>query len=95
MQDLGEERGEGVVYSVTLKRVHYGSQSMAAPPHAHLRWVSQKVRTVVAGRLEQLVDHLAPRPEVMAVSQAYRTCFLCTYRSFASTERVVELLVRR
>lgn len=83
-----------MVYSIALKRVRYGSQT-TDPGHAHLRWVSQKVRTVVAGTLEQLVAHLAPHPEVMEVSHAYRTCFLCTYRSFAESGRVVELLVRR
>ena len=94
MQDLGEEKGEGVVYSVSLKRVHYGSQGVDSP-QAHLRWVSQKVRTVQAGTAEKLVEHLAPEPEVMEVSQAYRTCFLCTYRSFMKPGRVVELLVKR
>lgn len=81
-----------MVYSVVLKRVRYGSQGL---DHAHLRWVSQKVRAVQAGTLEKLVEHLAPEPRVMEVSHVYRTCFLCTYRSFADPERVVALLVRR
>lgn len=83
-----------MVYSVVLKRVHYGSQS-TDPGHSHLRWVSQKVRAVLAGTVEKLVEHLCPEPEVMEISHAYRTCFLCTYRSFAEPGRVVELLVRR
>lgn len=74
--------------------MRYGSQS-TDPGHAHLRWVSKKVRAVQAGTLEKLVEHLAPHPEVMEVSHTYRTCFLCTYRSFAEPARVVELLVRR
>ena len=83
-----------MVYSVALKRVRYGNQT-TDPGHAHLQWASQKVRTVHSGTLEKIVEHLAPHPDVMEVSHAYRTCFLCTYRSFAETGRVVELLVRR
>ena len=29
------------------------------------------------------------------VDVSYRTCFLCTYRTFAMTEEVLQLLARR
>ena len=97
MQELGEEKREGVVYSVLLKRVRYCGHQGAEPDSgpAHLRWMSEKVRVVQAGTLERLVEHLAPQPGVMGVSHAYRTCFLCTYRSFAEPRHVMELLVHR
>ena len=83
-----------MVYSVALKRVRYGSQK-TEPPHSHRKWVSQKVRTVKAGTLERLVKHLVPEPGVMEISHVYRTCFLCMYRSFTNTERVIDMLVKR
>ena len=89
-QELGEERGEGVVFSVVLKRVRYSSQETS---EGHLQWKTCRVRTLRAGTVERLVEHLAPFQDDVDVS--YRTCFLCTYRTFTTTSKVLQLLTER
>ncbi|XP_061055669.1 ral guanine nucleotide dissociation stimulator-like isoform X1 [Eubalaena glacialis] len=49
-----------------------------------------KVRTVKAGTLEKLVEHLVPAFQGSDLS--YVTIFLCTYRAFTTTQRVLDLL---
>lgn len=95
MQILGEEREEGVVFSVTLKRVHYGNQLLDQHSNGEgrLQWNTQKVRTLRAATVEKLVDHLAPSHDQIDVS--YRTCFLCTFRTFTTVETVLQLLKER
>lgn len=78
-------REEGAVFSVTLKRVRYAD--------GHLQWNTCKIRTLRAGVVERLVEHLAPYREEVDVS--YRTCFLCTYRTFTSAATVLRLLRER
>lgn len=89
-QELGEERSKGVVFSVALKRVRYSSQESG---EGHLQWKTCRVRTLRAGTVERLVEHLAPFQDDVDVS--YRTCFLCTYRTFTTTDRVLQLLTER
>lgn len=98
LQELGEEREEGVVFSVCLKRVRYvyrRSISMGSPDESrgHLQWNSQKIRTLRAGTVEKLVEHLAPYGKEVDVS--YRTCFLCTFRTFTTVQDVLRLLIER
>ena len=95
LQDLGEEREEGVVFSVSLKRVRYArSMSVDSLDKAgHLQWNSQKVRTRRAGTVEKIVEHLAPYGKEADVS--YRACFLCTFRMFTSVREVLRLLTER
>lgn len=52
-----------------------------------------KVRTVKAGTLEKLVEHLVPAFQGSDLS--YVTIFLCTYRAFTTTQQVLDLLFRR
>lgn len=52
-----------------------------------------KVRTVKAGTLEKLVEHLVPAFEGSDLS--YVTIFLCTYRAFTTTQQVLDLLFKR
>ncbi|XP_036710501.1 ral guanine nucleotide dissociation stimulator-like isoform X2 [Balaenoptera musculus] len=52
-----------------------------------------KVRTVKAGTLEKLVEHLVPAFQGSDLS--YVTIFLCTYRAFTTTQRVLDLLFQR
>ena len=52
-----------------------------------------KVRTVKAGTLEKLVEHL-----VLAFRDSdlsYVTVFLCTYQAFTTTQQVLDLLFKR
>lgn len=52
-----------------------------------------KVRTVKAGTLERLVEHLVPAFQGSDLS--YVTVFLCTYRTFTTTQQVLDLLFKR
>lgn len=52
-----------------------------------------KVRTVKAGTLEKLVEHLVPAFQGSDLS--YVTVFLCTYRAFTTTQQVLDLLFKR
>ena len=88
-QELGEERGDDVVFSVCLKRVRYCCQAT----DSHLQWNAHKVKTLRAGSIAKLVEHLAPYMEHVDVS--YRTCFLCTYRTFSTAGEVLQLLKER
>lgn len=52
-----------------------------------------KVRAVKAGTLEKLVEHLVPAFQGSDLS--YVTIFLCTYRTFTTTQQVLDLLFKR
>lgn len=51
------------------------------------------MRTVKAGTLERLVEHLVPAFQGSDLS--YVTIFLCTYRAFTTTQQVLDLLFKR
>ncbi|XP_068409884.1 ral guanine nucleotide dissociation stimulator isoform X2 [Eschrichtius robustus] len=96
-QEIGEELVNGVIYSISLRKVqvHHGANKGQ-------RWLGYenesalnlyetcKVRTVKAGTLEKLVEHLVPAFQGSDLS--YVTIFLCTYRAFTTTQRVLDLL---
>ena len=84
-----------MVFSVSLKRVRYArSVSVDCLDKAgQLQWNSQKVRTLRAGTVEKIVEHLAPYGKEADVS--YRACFLCTFRMFTSIQEVLRLLTER
>ncbi|XP_045052669.2 ral guanine nucleotide dissociation stimulator isoform X3 [Desmodus rotundus] len=99
-QEIGEELVNGVVYSVSLRKVqvHHGAtkgqrwlgcENESAPN----LYETCKVRTVKAGTLEKLVEHLVPAFEGSDLS--YVTIFLCTYRAFTTTQQVLDLLFKR
>uniref|UniRef100_H9GN36 Ral guanine nucleotide dissociation stimulator n=1 Tax=Anolis carolinensis TaxID=28377 RepID=H9GN36_ANOCA len=52
-----------------------------------------KVRTNVAGTLERLVEYLVSA--FKGNDSTYVTIFLCTYRAFATTKQVLDLLLHR
>ncbi|XP_045052672.2 ral guanine nucleotide dissociation stimulator isoform X6 [Desmodus rotundus] len=98
-QEIGEELVNGVVYSVSLRKVqvHHGAtkgqrwlgcENESAPN----LYETCKVRTVKAGTLEKLVEHLVPAFEGSDLS--YVTIFLCTYRAFTTTQQVLDLLFK-
>ena len=78
------------MFSISLKRTRCGNLSRE---DSHLLWHSHKVRLLKAGTVEKLVEYLAPYRQEVDVS--YRTCFLCTYRTFTTTARVLQLLIDR
>ncbi|XP_069645692.1 ral guanine nucleotide dissociation stimulator-like 1 [Haliaeetus albicilla] len=105
IQDWGEEVEEGAVYHVTLKRVQIqqaankgarwlGAEGDQLPPeHTVSQYETCKIRTIKAGTLEKLVENL-----LTAFGDndfTYISIFLSTYRAFASTKEVLELLLHR
>ncbi|NXK19259.1 RGL1 protein, partial [Arenaria interpres] len=105
IQDGGEEVEEGAVYHVTLKRVQIqqaankgarwlGAEGDQLPPeHTVSQYETCKIRTIKAGTLEKLVENL-----LTAFGDndfTYISIFLSTYRAFASTKAVLELLLDR
>ncbi|XP_059958411.1 ral guanine nucleotide dissociation stimulator [Mesoplodon densirostris] len=96
-QDIGEELVNGVIYSVSLRRVQVphgaskGQRWLGYENESALNlYETCKVRTVKAGTLEKLVEHLVPAFQGSDLS--YVTIFLCTYRAFTTTQRVLDLL---
>ncbi|NXG61103.1 RGL1 protein, partial [Hemiprocne comata] len=103
IQDGGEEVEEGAIYSVTLKRVQIqqaankgarwlgGEGDQLPPEHTVSQYETCKIRTIKAGTLEKLVENL-----LTAFGDndfTYINIFLSTYRAFASTKGVLELLL--
>ncbi|XP_060088393.1 ral guanine nucleotide dissociation stimulator-like 1 isoform X3 [Heteronotia binoei] len=103
IQDWGEEVEEGAVYHVTLKRVQIQQAAnkgarwlevegdQLPPEHTVSQYETCKIRTIKAGTLEKLVENL-----LTAFGDndfTYISIFLSTYRGFASTKEVLELLL--
>ncbi|NWH63353.1 RGL1 protein, partial [Geococcyx californianus] len=105
LQDGGEEVEEGAIYHVTLKRVQIqqaankgarwlGVEEDELPPeHTISQYETCKIRTIKAGTLEKLVENL-----LTAFGDndfTYISIFLSTYKTFSSTNEVLELLLNR
>merc|ERR1719394_1481699 len=78
----GEEKVDGGIYTVYLKKVRYNTPSRSVNDDhedhiSHLEWETVRVRFMKAGALEKLVESLA------------------TYRTFASAKQVLNLLTER
>ncbi|XP_061738340.1 ral guanine nucleotide dissociation stimulator-like 2 isoform X1 [Nerophis ophidion] len=78
-----EEEEDGVVYTVVVKQAH-GSPSSPTP---------SRCQCVKAGTEEKLALHLLH--SLALGDSTYVTVFLATYRSFTSTERVLDTLADR
>ncbi|XP_072816489.1 ral guanine nucleotide dissociation stimulator isoform X8 [Vicugna pacos] len=98
-QEIGEELVGGVIYSVSLRKVqaHHGASKgqrrLGCENESALNlYETCKVRTVKAGTLEKLVEHLVPAFQGSDLS--YVTIFLCTYRAFTTTQQVLDLLFK-
>ncbi|XP_006164360.1 ral guanine nucleotide dissociation stimulator isoform X2 [Tupaia chinensis] len=99
-QEIGEELINGVIYSISLRKVqlHHGASKgqrwLGCENESPLNlYETCKVRTVKAGTLEKLVEHLVPAFQGSDLS--YVTVFLCTYRAFTTTQQVLDLLFKR
>nr|KAF6432858.1 hypothetical protein HJG59_000562 [Molossus molossus] len=99
-QEIGEELVNGVVYSISLRKVQVrhgtnkGQRWLGCENESALNlYETCKVRTVKAGTLEKLVEHLVPAFQGSDLS--YVTIFLCTYRTFTTTQQVLDLLFKR
>ncbi|XP_055742506.1 ral guanine nucleotide dissociation stimulator-like isoform X1 [Salvelinus fontinalis] len=99
-QEIGEEVEEGAVFTITLRKVQLHQSASKAQ-----RWLGVetdsalslyetcKVRTIKAGTLERLVEYMVSA--FRGKDSTYVTIFLCTYRSFATTQQVLGLLLNR
>ncbi|XP_058528787.1 ral guanine nucleotide dissociation stimulator isoform X1 [Ochotona princeps] len=99
-QEIGEELINGLIYSISLRKVqlHQGASKgqrwLGCENESALNlYETCKVRTVKAGTLEKLVEHLVPAFQGSDLS--YVTVFLCTYRAFTTTQQVLDLLFKR
>nr|XP_021496144.1 ral guanine nucleotide dissociation stimulator isoform X12 [Meriones unguiculatus] len=98
-QEIGEELINGVIYSISLRKVQLhqgatkGQRWLGCENESALNlYETCKVRTVKAGTLEKLVEHLVPAFQGSDLS--YVTVFLCTYRAFTTTQQVLDLLFK-
>uniref|UniRef100_A0A8C8I6S9 Ral guanine nucleotide dissociation stimulator n=1 Tax=Oncorhynchus tshawytscha TaxID=74940 RepID=A0A8C8I6S9_ONCTS len=102
--EIGEEVEDGVVYTITLRKVqmlHHRHHVGGSGAVKGQRWLGVdaslslyetcKVRTIKAGTLEKLVEYMVAA--FRGNDSTYVTIFLCTYRSFASTKQVLDLLL--
>ncbi|XP_032634935.1 ral guanine nucleotide dissociation stimulator isoform X2 [Chelonoidis abingdonii] len=99
-QEIGEELGDGVIYSISLRKVqlHHtankGQRWLGFENESALNlYETCKVRTIKAGTLEKLVEYLVSA--FKGNDSTYITIFLCTYRAFATTKQVLDLLLNR
>ncbi|KAM6963202.1 ral guanine nucleotide dissociation stimulator-like 1 isoform 2-T2 [Aplochiton taeniatus] len=103
VQDWGEEVEEGAIYNVTLKRVQIqqaankgarwlGVEGDRLPPgHTVSQLETCKIRSIRAGSLERLVETLLTAFGDNDLT--YTSIFLSTYRAFARTHTVLQLLL--
>ncbi|XP_011298080.1 ral guanine nucleotide dissociation stimulator isoform X1 [Fopius arisanus] len=95
----GEERCDGVVYTVYLKKVRYHrpTRSLSASDSddeiSHLEWETVRVRFLKAGTVQKLVESLAN--DDGELESTYINVFLATYRAFTTSREVLELLLSR
>uniref|UniRef100_A0A8C0EXA5 Ral guanine nucleotide dissociation stimulator n=1 Tax=Bubo bubo TaxID=30461 RepID=A0A8C0EXA5_BUBBB len=97
-QEIGEELEDGVIYSISLRKVqlHHtankGQRWLGFENESALNlYETCKVRTIKAGTLEKLVEYLVSA--FKGNDSTYVTIFLCTYRAFATTKQVLDLLL--
>uniref|UniRef100_A0A6Q2XUX9 Ral guanine nucleotide dissociation stimulator n=1 Tax=Esox lucius TaxID=8010 RepID=A0A6Q2XUX9_ESOLU len=94
-QEIGEEVEDGAVYTITLRKVQIkGQRWLGVETDSALSlYETCKVRTIKAGTLEKLVEYMVAA--FRGNDSTYVTIFLCTYRSFATTKQVLDLLLNR
>ncbi|XP_072393340.1 ral guanine nucleotide dissociation stimulator-like 1 isoform X2 [Diabrotica undecimpunctata] len=97
----GEEKADGALYTVYLKKVRYhrptrslsSSHSDSDDEISHLEWETVRVRFVKAGTLKKLVEALSTDDGELETT--YINVFLATYRSFSTPKEVLKLLLQR
>ncbi|XP_071545611.1 ral guanine nucleotide dissociation stimulator-like 1 isoform X2 [Panulirus ornatus] len=95
----GEEKCEGAIYTVYLKKVRYHHPSRSITQESdddeisHLEWETVRVRFLKAGTLEKLIESLAS--DTGELESTFVNVFLATYRTFSSTKQVLNLILDR
>ncbi|GCB62074.1 hypothetical protein scyTo_0009461 [Scyliorhinus torazame] len=99
-QEIGEETEDGAIYTITLRKIQShqaaskGQRRLGVDSESAMNlYETCKVRTIKAGTLEKLVEYLVSA--FKGNDTTYVTIFLCTYRAFASTKQVLDLLLNR
>ncbi|XP_062272755.1 ral guanine nucleotide dissociation stimulator-like isoform X5 [Scomber scombrus] len=99
-QEIGEEAEEDAIFTITLRKVQLhqsaskGQRWLGVETDSALSlYETCKVRTIKAGTLERLVEYMVSA--FRGKDSTYVTIFLCTYRSFATTRQVLDLLLNR
>lgn len=99
-QEIGEEAEDDAIFTITLRKVQLhqsaskGQRWLGVDTDAALSlYETCKVRTIKAGTLERLVEYMVTA--FRGKDSTYVTIFLCTYRSFATTRQVLDLLLNR
>lgn len=92
VQEWGEEEKDGAVFGITLRREPVPTSTMGELPMSFVQYHTVKVRRLKAATLERLVTHLLD-PEKR--ESDFIQVFLSTYRAFASTSTLIELLFQR
>lgn len=100
VQEIGEEVEEGAIYTITLRKVQLhqtaskGQRWLGVETDSALNlYETCKGRTIKAGTLEKLVEYMVSAYK--GKDYTYVTIFLCTYRAFATTKQVLDLLLNR
>ncbi|XP_050731356.1 ral guanine nucleotide dissociation stimulator-like isoform X3 [Eriocheir sinensis] len=95
----GEEKCDGAIYTVYLKKVRYHHPSRSITQESdddeisHLEWETVRVRFLKAGTLERLVESLAS--DTGELESTFVNVFLATYRTFSTTSQVLNLIIDR
>ncbi|XP_062840982.1 ral guanine nucleotide dissociation stimulator-like 1 [Trichomycterus rosablanca] len=95
VQEWGEEFEDDAVFGITLRRERVQRSSNpaeACPCSAYVQYRTSKVRRLKAATLNRVINHLLdPRCQ----EQEYGRILLSTYRTFISTNRLIEMLFQR
>nr|XP_020451940.1 ral guanine nucleotide dissociation stimulator-like 1 isoform X2 [Monopterus albus] len=95
VQEWGEEKEDGAVFGITLRRepVQPSSDVAELPTvSSFIQYHTVKVRRLKAGSLERLVTHLL---DPVNQEPDFVRIFLSTYRAFTSTSTLIDLLFQR
>jgi len=87
---------DGIVFVEYSHRIHYNSSSLATHDNGEVLLRTsegQKARSIKAGSVEKLVEYLAPVSE--EADPSYLSCFLLTYRTFLTPDKLLQMLTER
>ncbi|XP_059416949.1 ral guanine nucleotide dissociation stimulator-like 1 [Carassius carassius] len=90
VQEWGEEHEDGAVFGITLRREPV--QQSDGPTEAFVQYRTCKVRRLKAATLDKLVSHLL---DPCCQEQDYGRILLSTYRTFTSSNKLIEMLLQR
>lgn len=90
LQSLGEVNENGVVYALSLRKIHC---DVDETQDNRRLWTSRVEKSIQHGSAKALVEHLIP--DDGNVDPSYRMCFLAVYRTFMSPSELLQCLLDR